>query len=71
MYNSVYCVGTIYVAFHSHVFYDVPWVLIADARSFHDFAAISDSLTHLVSISSWYLSDDRQEELRLPQAALL
>ena len=37
MYNSVYCVGTIYVAFHSHVFYDVPCVLIADARSFQDF----------------------------------
>ena len=36
----------------THVgFYDVPWVMIADARSFQAFAAIFDWLTHLASIS--------------------
>ena len=33
---------TIYVAFHSCGFYDVPRVLIADARSFQALATILD-----------------------------
>ena len=33
---------TIFVVFQSRGFYDVPWVLIADARSFQALAAILD-----------------------------
>ena len=33
---------TTYVVLQSHGFYDVPWVLIADARSYQALAAIFD-----------------------------
>ena len=36
---------TIYVVFQSRGFYDVPWVLISDARSFQALAPILDWLT--------------------------
>jgi len=38
---------TIYILFQSRGFYNVPWVLIADARSFQALSAILDWLTHL------------------------
>ena len=53
----------IYVVFHSRGFFDVPRVLIADARSFQALAAILDYVTHLDSMSWWYRSDDRQNEM--------
>ena len=52
------------VVFESRGFYDVPRVLIADARSFQAFAAM------LASISCLYQSDARTGEFRLSQAAL-
>ena len=42
---------TMYVVFQSRGFYDVPRVLVADARSFQALATILDWLTHLPSIS--------------------
>ena len=42
--------------FHSCGFYDVPWVLITDARSFPALAPILVYVTHLASISCWYRS---------------
>ena len=62
---------TIYVVFHSRGFYDVPRVLITDARSFEVFSAILDYVTHLASMSCWYRSDARQDKFRLSEAALL
>ena len=56
---------TIHVVFHSRGFYDVPRVLIADARSFQALAAIWDYVTHLASVSCCYRSDARQDEFRL------
>ena len=56
---------TIYVVFQSRGIYDVPRVLIANARSFQALATILDRLTHLVSISCWYRSNARQHECRL------
>ena len=50
----------IYVVFHSRGFYNVPRVLIADARSFQTLAAVLDYVTHLASISCWYRSDASQ-----------
>ena len=47
----------------SHGFYDVPRVLIANARSFQAFAAILDWQRHLASISCRYRSDARRDEL--------
>ena len=58
-------VHTIYVVFHSCWFYDFPWVLIMDARSFQALAAILDYVTHSASISCWYRLDARQDEFRL------
>ena len=55
----------IYVVFHSRGFYYVPRVLISDARSFQSLAAIFDFVTKLASISLWYRSDARQEEVLL------
>jgi len=54
---------TIYVVFHSRGFFDVPRVLIADARSFQALAAILDYVTHLDSMSCWHRSDARQNGL--------
>ena len=62
---------TIYIVFHSSWFYDVPQVLIADARSFQALPAILDYVTHIASMSYWYQSDARQNGFRLSQAALL
>ena len=36
-------------------FFAVPRVLIVDARSFETLAAILDYVTHLASVSCWYL----------------
>ena len=38
---------TVYILFQSRGFYNVPWVLIADARSFQALSASLDWLTHL------------------------
>ena len=62
---------TIYVAFHSRGFYDVPRILIRMLGHFLALAAILDYVTHLASMSCWYRSDARQDEFRLSQAALL
>ena len=56
---------TISIVFHSREFYDVPWVLIADAKSFQALTTNLDYVTHLVSMSCWYRSDARQDEFRL------
>ena len=56
---------TVSVVFHSHGFYDVPWVFIVDARSFHALAAIVDYVTHLASMLCWYRPDARQDEFRI------
>ena len=48
---------TIYAVFHSREIYDVPQVLIADARdarSFQALAAILDSVTQLASMLRWH-----------------
>ena len=49
----------------SRGFYDVPRVLIMDARSFQALATILERLTHLASISCWYRSNARQHGCRL------
>ena len=66
-YQNWYRTCTIYVGFQSHVFHNVLWVLIVDARSFQVFLVILDWLIHLASISCWHRSDSRWES----QAALL
>ena len=62
---------TVHADFYSSGFYDVPRVLISDARSFQALAPILDHVTHLASISCWYRSDVRQDRFRRSQAALL
>ena len=44
---------------NSRRFFDVPRVLIVDARSFEALAAILDYMTHLASMSCWYRSNLR------------
>ena len=56
---------TIYVVFQSRGFYDVPRVLIGDAKSFQALAATLDYVILLASTSLWYQSDARQDEFRL------
>ena len=63
--RSTECILTVSVVFHSHGFYDVPRVLIADARSFQALAAILDYVTHLASMLCWYRPDARQDEFRI------
>ena len=53
---------TIYVAFQSRGFYDVP---------FQALPAILDWLTHLASISCWYWSDARQDEFRFQKCEVM
>ena len=62
---------TISVDFQSRGFYDVPRVFIENARAFQALAAILDCLTQVASISCWYRSDARPDEVRLSKAALL
>ena len=56
MHNVIFAIDRtppvpIHVVFHARGFYDVPRVLIVDARSLRALAAILDRMTHLASMS--------------------
>ena len=57
--------------FQSCGFYNVPRVLITDARSFQALATILDYVPYLASISCRYRSDTRQDEFWVSQTTLL